>query len=113
MMDLSDGLSLDLGRLCTASGVGARLYANRLPCPPVADATDALELALHGGEDYQLLFTVAPRKCLRVPSYFSKLPLTCVGEVRAEEGISLVTVEGKALALKPAGYDHFARTRHL
>lgn len=55
-MDLSDGLATDLTRLCTASGVGARIRADQLPVAPRAD----LRTATRGGEDYQLLFTAAP-----------------------------------------------------
>ncbi len=109
MMDLSDGLSIDLHRLCTASGVGATIYASRLPAPPVLDARDALELALHGGEDYQLLFTVPKSRQSKLPTRFRRTALTCIGEVRVERGITLVTPEGKSMPLEPAGYDHFAR----
>ena len=70
MMDISDGLSTDLARLCAASGVGARLWAERIPRVKIPAARtgllrkrrlDPLQMALHGGEDYELLFTV-PRK---------------------------------------------------
>ena len=70
MMDISDGLSTDLARMCRASGVGARLWAESIPCVKLPLARtgmlrtlrlDPMEMALHGGEDYELLFTV-PRK---------------------------------------------------
>jgi thiamine-monophosphate kinase len=113
MMDVSDGLSLDLRRLCDASGVGAKLYANQVPTPPIADAVDALRLALHGGEDYQLLFTVAAAKCSKIPHRWDRIPLHCIGEIRASREINLVTPEGRTLPVKAQGYDHFSRIPHL
>src|SRR4029077_13515758 len=73
MMDISDGLSTDLTRLCRASGVGARIYADQIPVPDVPGQLrqkpklDPLTLALHGGEDYGLLFTAARRTVSRIP----------------------------------------------
>jgi thiamine-monophosphate kinase len=109
LMDLSDGLSTDLKRLCDASGVGARLFRERIPTPQLPDAADALELALDGGEDYQLLFTVSPRRRSRIPPQFGKIPLHCIGEIEAARRLDLITPEGKRLPLEPRGYDHFAR----
>jgi thiamine-monophosphate kinase len=113
MMDLSDGLSIDLRRLCDASGVGANLFANRIPAPPIPHAKDALGLALHGGEDYQLLFTVSPAKAAKIPRHFGRIPLRCIGEVRASRGIEMVSQDGRTLPLEPHGYDHFSRNLHL
>lgn len=109
MMDLSDGLSIDLRRLCESSGVGANLFADQIPAPPVPDTDDAKELALHGGEDYQLLFTVPAAKTAKIPRDFGKIPLHCIGEVRAEHGIELFSPEGASLSIETRGYDHFAR----
>ena len=109
LMDLSDGLSIDLQRLCDSSAVGASLFADRIPAPPIPDADDALGLALHGGEDYQLLFTVPASKESKIPRHFGKIPLHCIGEIRASRGINLVTPDGKTLPLEAHGYDHFAR----
>ena len=97
-MDLSDGLSLDLQRLCLASGVSAGVT----PPPIFRGAT--LEQALHGGEDYELLFTIRPGT--RVPAAFDGLPLTRIGTIQ-EGSPGRVELDGKAL---PAlGYDHFRR----
>jgi thiamine-monophosphate kinase len=139
LIDLSDGLSLDLKRLCDASKVGARVFAEQIPAPRleepqslpraaraggtagpfaplragsallVAGAADSLALALDGGEDYQLLFTVPPAKRSQVPSRFGKIPLQCIGEIQAARRLRLVTSDGKTLPLEPHGYDHFAR----
>jgi thiamine-monophosphate kinase len=93
-MDLSDGLSLDLHRLCLASGVAASV--DRVPI--VRGAT--LDRALHGGEDYELVFTLppghaAPRGTTRIGSVVKGKP-------------GAVLFEGQPLA--PRGYDHFARS---
>jgi thiamine-monophosphate kinase len=94
-MDLSDGVSLDLRRLCLAS----RLAAEISPPPVFPGAT--LEQALHGGEDYELLFTAPPRA--RVPAAFEGLPLTRIGEMR--KGLpGLVKLNGAPLP--PLGWDH-------
>ncbi len=88
-MDLSDGLSLDLPRLCQASGVGAEIET----VPVTKGAT--LERALHGGEDYELLFTLPPNK--RAPA----------GTTRIGTIVRRKDVLFKGKPLKPAGYDHF------
>jgi thiamine-monophosphate kinase len=114
-MDLSDGLSSDLPRLCKASAVGARIYAEKLPCVVVPRELrplklDALTLALHGGEDYGLLFTVPARSAPRIPNTFHGTTLTHIGEIVRGRGVSLVDARGKISPLKPRGWDHF-RTR--
>lgn len=109
LMDLSDGLSIDLRRLCEASGVGADLFADRIPAPPIPDVEDALELALHGGEDYQLLFTVSPAKSSKIPRQFGRIPLCCIGEIRSSHGIDLIAPNGKTSPVETRGYDHFSR----
>lgn len=95
-MDLSDGLSLDLRRLCKASLVSADLHT----IPMHKGAT--MEQALHGGEDYELLFTLKPRSM--PPDDFEGSPLTWVGEIRKGEP-GLVKLGG--VPLEPLGYDHF------
>ena len=98
-MDLSDGLSLDLYRLCAAS----RLRAEISPPPVYRGAT--LQQALHGGEDYELLFTAPPRA--RVPAEFEGLALTRIGTMR-RGAAGAVEMDGEPL--RPLGYDHL---RHL
>jgi len=107
LIDLSDGLSTDLGRLCAASGVGARLWAGKIPSPALPQAVDSLQLALDGGEDYQLLFTVPQRAASRLPAKFRGQPLYQIGVIDAASGVRLVTPEGKVLWLAPGGWDHF------
>jgi thiamine-monophosphate kinase len=95
-MDLSDGLSLDLHRLCLASQLSAEIAM-----PPVYPGA-TLNQALHGGEDYELLFTAPPRA--RVPSEFDGVPLTRIGTMRKGPA-GRVLLNGAPLA--PLGYDHF------
>jgi thiamine-monophosphate kinase len=97
-MDLSDGISLDLRRLCLASGLSAAIE----PPPRFAGAT--LDQSLHGGEDYELMFTVPPRA--RVPHQFEGVPLTRIGTMRKGRP-GAVQMDGKPLA--PLGYDHFRK----
>jgi thiamine-monophosphate kinase len=108
MMDLSDGLSTDLPRLCGASGVGAHLHAEWFPRSARTDSADALQLALHGGDEYELLFTVKPRDVRRLGNSFEGLRLTRIGEISAEKKIVLEK-EGKAQALVSGGWDPFRK----
>ena len=114
LIDLSDGLSSDLAHVCRESGVGARLDASLLPLEPLlaragVDADAALKLALDGGEDFELLFTAAPRQALRLPREVGGVPVTRVGEVTGERGKVRLVRDGKARLLKPGGFEHFAR----
>ncbi len=101
-MDLSDGLAMDLARLAESSGVGAEIEAAQVPLFPGA----TLPQALHGGEDYELLFTLPAS--IRPPKTFAKLPLTAIGRIRAKRGIDLVS-GSMVRKLKPQGFEHFRR----
>jgi thiamine-monophosphate kinase len=98
-IDLSDGISLDLTRLCIESGVGAELSSDSIP---IAEGA-TLEQALHGGEDYELLFTCPGD--VRVPKHFGRLPVTHIGVVNSKKKGG-VTLDGRPLPA--AGFDHFA-----
>jgi thiamine-monophosphate kinase len=106
MMDLSDGLSMDLARLCAASGVGAKVWAQRLPVTSLVERREATQLALHGGDDYELLFAVRPSKAGKIPREYQGVSLTCVGEMIA--GKRILVVDGrKQSALVAEGWDPF------
>jgi thiamine-monophosphate kinase len=114
MIDLSDGLSSDLGRLCRESGVGATIRAENVPLDPAlraatADGAEALSLALDGGEDFELLFTVSPRKASRLPGRVGGVAVTCVGEATDRAGSVKLSRGEKSEALAPAGFEHFRR----
>jgi thiamine-monophosphate kinase len=113
-LDVSDGLAQDLGHLCRASGVGARLEADALPRSPALRALarrapeEALRLALGGGEDYELLLAVPParaaafeRACVRVGE-----TVTRVGVLTPGARVALVDRHGRPLAV-PEGWRHF------
>jgi thiamine-monophosphate kinase len=110
MMDLSDGLSSDLQRLCVASGVGALVDSARLPVVRAA-GPDALELALHGGDDYELLFTVAKRDVRRVPRAVGGVGITAIGEITRGREVVVIDESGRRELLKAGGWDPFRRSR--
>jgi thiamine-monophosphate kinase len=109
MIDTSDGLSTDLGHLCEESGVGAELDAALIPRASVGKPGRKVELdlALHGGEDYELLFTSPPAK--RVPSQIAGVALTQIGHIIRAPKIFLRDATGIADELKPRGWEHFRR----
>jgi thiamine-monophosphate kinase len=120
LIDLSDGLSSDLAHVCRESGVGARVEASLLPLDPLLSplpnplpkepgADDPLALALDGGEDFELLFTVSPRKVSKLPREVGGVHVTRVGEVTAERGKLRLVRNGRARLLRPGGFEHFAR----
>ena len=112
-MDLSDGLSGDLAALCADSGVAAYVDAEALPVDPAAAAADrdaALELALHGGEDYQLLLAVPDEALdrLRASAEDFGVAVTSIGRFVAGSGLTLRSA-GQAAPLRPRSHDHFRR----
>lgn len=114
LIDLSDGLSSDLSHLCAESGVGASIEAALLPLDSSLKAAafkdeDALRLALDGGEDFELLFTVRPRDVAKLPLEVEGVRLTRVGAVTAERGRLELLRDGRALPLRPGGFEHFKR----
>lgn len=104
-IDLSDGLSTDLTHLCEESGVAAEVNAAALPLFPGA----SLAHALHGGEDYELLFTARPT--VRLPRSIAGVPVTAIGRIipprPGRPAIALLTPEGSQ-PLAPQGWQHFA-----
>jgi thiamine-monophosphate kinase len=111
-MDLSDGLSTDLARLCAASRVGATIDQSKVASAAIEHDSvpkwiKPLALALNGGDDYELLFTVAPNRTDRIPSAYHGLKLTAIGEISRASGIKLLHPDGKTSPLKTAGWDPF------
>jgi thiamine-monophosphate kinase len=112
MMDLSDGLSTDVSRLCAASQVGARIAIDKVPKAQAIlrkgrTSISLTEMALHGGDDYELLFTARPNLAARVPTSFRGLPLSCIGEITRERKLLLVGPEGLEEKLVAGGWDPF------
>ena len=114
MMDLSDGLSTDLSGLCAASAVGASLNHSKVPQVRILAATprrdyNSHQLALHGGDDYELLFTVPPRKTKFLPETFQGVSLTAIGRIVRGRKLLLLVENGRAMQLVPSGWDPFRK----
>ena len=113
MIDLSDGLSSDLNHLCQASGVGARIESSLLPIDQRVTelcgrrALDPLQLALHGGEDFELLFTVKPENVARLPRRVDGVEIKRIGEVTSASGGVKISEGSRVWDLKPGGWKHF------
>jgi thiamine-monophosphate kinase len=113
MIDLSDGLSSDLNHVCEASGAGALIDSTLLPIDERVielcgrRALDPLQLALHGGEDFELLFTVKPSDVGRLPRKVDGVTIKRIGQITAAfEGVKIS--EGpRTWELKPGGWKHF------
>ncbi|MGD0271902.1 MAG: thiamine-phosphate kinase [Candidatus Sulfotelmatobacter sp.] len=111
MIDTSDGLSTDLAHICEASGVGAELQEEAIPRASVGKPAREVDLqfALHGGEDYELLFTA--RRGKRIPSRIAGVPITQIGHIARGIGtkIFLMNPCGVGYELEPRGWEHFRK----
>lgn len=109
MIDTSDGLSTDLAHICEESGVGADLNAALIPRARVGKPAREvdLDLALHGGEDYELLFTVPTGK--RIPSQIAGVALTQIGNITRTRGIFVNNPRRIGYELHPGGWEHFRK----
>ena len=105
MIDLSDGLSTDLEHICQESHVGAEIEAEAIPRAQAGPGKKrvALELALHGGDDYELLFTSAAV----VPSHIAGARVTRIGHTTPSAGMRLIGPDGKKRPLHAGGWEHF------
>ncbi len=102
MIDLSDGLSTDLSHICEESRVGSVVNQLLLPIAPGAN----LEDALHGGEDYELLFTA--RKSAKVPVEIAGVPVTEIGWITPGKKVLLTDCASKPRKLEAKGWEHFS-----
>ena len=104
-IDISDGLSTDLGHICEESGVGALVHEAAIPRPSGLP-TKSLHHALHGGEDYELLFTAPGSR--RVPGKIAGVRVTHIGEIVRGRDVRLVDSRGQRKPLRPRGWEHFS-----
>ncbi len=114
MMDLSDGLSSDLPRLCAASAVGAQLEMAKIPQIRATDVAlkhghNPIQLALHGGDDYELLFTIPPHKAKLLPKTFRGVALIPIGKITRNRDLLVLEGSGHARQLVPHGWDPFRK----
>jgi thiamine-monophosphate kinase len=113
MIDISDGLSSDIAHMCEESHVGALIQSSSLPIDREVSvlcgrrALDPLMLALHGGEDFELLFTVRPDDVARLPKRVDGVSISHLGEITADAGSIRIAERGHVWELGPKGFEHF------
>jgi thiamine-monophosphate kinase len=107
MIDISDGLSTDLSHICEESGVGAEIEASAIPRGGIGKPPHEVDLkfALHGGDDYELLFTASRRRS--IASAIAGVRVTQIGRVTRGKKVVLRDRNGKETSLKPQGWEHF------
>jgi thiamine-monophosphate kinase len=113
-IDVSDGLAADAGKLAQSSRCRAVIDVEKLPISRAlqsfAGSAAAIELALTGGDDYELCFAVSPEQASNLASQLSEagLQASCIGRLEAGEGVA-VAAGGQPMPFETSGYDHFAR----
>ena len=108
MIDISDGLSSDLNRICRQSSVGAVIDAERIPISDEARTVkDSLDSAINDGEDFELLFTLAGSDCRELLHKWNEpVPVTLIGEITNTQKVQIKMPDGQIVDLEIKGYDH-------
>ena len=113
MIDISDGLSSDLAHLCEESHVGVLIDSASVPIDRDVihlcgrRALDPLMLALHGGEDFELVFTVHPDNVARLPKRVDGVAISLIGEVTDQPRKIRIAEKNRVWDLRPEGFEHF------
>ena len=110
MIDVSDGLSSDLNRICRQSRVGAIVDAGRIPISDQARTNEEpLDSALNDGEDFELLFTLSQENCQKLLDKWDQpIPITQIGEITDTKRMQIKMPDGQISDLEPIGYDHLS-----
>ncbi len=110
MIDISDGLSSDLNRICRASQVGAIINAEQIPISDAAQKSEQpLDSALNDGEDFELLFTLSQGECKKLLNdWDGPIPITQIGEITDTKKMQIKMPDDRVIDLEPTGYDHFS-----
>jgi len=108
MIDISDGLSTDLWHICRQSGVGAVIEAAKIPVSKEArKSSDPLAAVLNDGEDFELLFTLSERNCVKLlDSWNQSVPITRIGTITEAGKMQMKMPDGQIYDLSPGGYNH-------
>jgi len=108
MIDISDGLSSDLNRICHYSAVGAVIDAEQIPLSRDAKRIeDPLASALHDGEDFELLFTLSKQQCKKLLQNWHKpVPITQIGRITDTKKMRIKMPDDRTIDLKVKGYNH-------
>lgn len=112
LIDLSDGISSDLFHICSQSKVGAKIFQENLPIAselfhPEFKIDNKISLALNGGEDFELLFTVDPKKKFQLENALKNYQISLIGEITANAEIIELISNEKSKILTPKGFQHF------
>jgi thiamine-monophosphate kinase len=115
MIDISDGLSSDLNRICKAGRVGAIVVAEQIPISDDAQKSkNPLNSALNDGEDFELLFTLSNEDCrMLIKKWHGSIPITPIGEITDTKKMQIKMSDGVIKDLQAAGYDHLKGGREL
>ncbi len=112
--DVSDGLVADLGHICAASGVAARIDRARLPLGPAARAAiaavpETVSAVLSGGDDYELLFTAPSEAASEISAAAARanVPVAEIGSIVDGDGVKVIAEDGREIELTSTGYRHF------
>ena len=108
MIDISDGLSSDLNRICQQSNVGALINAEQIPISQQAQKKDnPLNSALNDGEDFELLFTLSQEDCRRLlDKWDGQTAITQIGTITNTKKMQIKMDDGRIIDLCSKGYDH-------
>ena len=110
-IDISDGLLADLGHILERSGVGARIFLERMPVSPVCRAhleETGWDTVLAGGDDYELCFTVSERNIAALEKLPFASDLHCIGDIEPQPGLRVIDEAGRSYSPKETGHDHFS-----